>query len=456
MSIIQTLRERRAQMRAALEALLTEAETREKPGLTDEESARFDADSVEIRKLDERIAELQEQEVRDAAAAKHRVESLPVEERVNERVTVTSEANPVYRRGDRSTSWFADMARVSNPAKFDNIQEARQRLVAAQETRAGDMTSVAGAGGEFAPPLWLTEDFVALARPGRITADLLQKETLPKGVSSINLPKVASGATTAVQATQNVAVSDTAMTTTSVSSGITSIAGKQIVSLQLLEQSGIPFDRVILGDLAKDYAKQLNSQVISGSGSSGQLRGLQNGSGVGSTTYTTTTPAVVSTTSANSFYNRLVAAKVAVETGLYLPATHIVMTPARWGWVLEALDSQNRPLVVPNGPQFNGVAVSGEPVAQGYAGTMHGLPVYVDPVLPQNLGVATNQDIVIVMRADECWLYESPLQSASFDATYADQMSILFRVNAYSALITDRYGPAVNIIGGTGLVAPTL
>jgi hypothetical protein len=71
-----------------------------------------------------------------------------------------------------------------------------------------------------------------LPRAARVTADLCRKQTLPAGVSSVNLPKVAGGATVAVQQTQNSAVSETAMTTTSVSSGITTIAGMQIISLQ--------------------------------------------------------------------------------------------------------------------------------------------------------------------------------------------------------------------------------
>jgi HK97 family phage major capsid protein len=285
----------------------------------------------------------------------------------------------------------------------------------------------------------------------------MQHDTLPSGVSSINLPTVTGGATVAVQATQNTAVSDTAMVTSSVTSGITTIAGRQIVSMQLLQQSGIPFDRVVLGDLARAYATQIDVQVISGSGASGQLRGLLNGAGVGATTFTSATPKVTSATAADSFYNKIIAAVASVNTNLFLPPTAVIMHPNRWAWVLEALDSQVRPLVVPNGPQFNGVGNSeGPDVAQGPAGSLSGLPVFIDPNIPVNLGAGTNEDRVFVLRQDQCWLYESELQSSSFDATYADQASILFRVLGYSAFIPDRYGKAVNVIAGTGLVAPTL
>lgn len=43
----------------------------------------------------------------------------------------------------------------------------------------------------------------------------------------------------------------------------------------------------------------------------------------------------------------------------------------------------------------------------------------------------------------------------SFREPYADSMGVLFRAYAYSAMIPDRYGPSVTIIGGTGLIQPT-
>jgi HK97 family phage major capsid protein len=214
------------------------------------------------------------------------------------------------------------------------------------------MTTVAAAGGSFAPPSWLVDQFIELARPGRVTADLLDHQPLPSGVSSINLPKISGGSSVSVQATQNSALSDTAMTTTSVSSGISLIGGKQIVSLQLMQQSGIPFDRVILGDLAADYAKQLDLQVLAGSGTGGQLRGLINGVGVGSTIYTSATPKVSSATAADSFYNRIIGAATAIHTTRFRPATALVLHPNRWAWVLEALDSTTRPLVITEGASF--------------------------------------------------------------------------------------------------------
>ena len=399
--------------------------------------------AAEIDALRARIEGLEGEARADEAIARLQSESTPSAPAARAQV---SEPNPVYRRDDTEQSYFRDLF---NASRGDD--GARRRLTAAQETRAS--TTTAGAGGEFAPPLWLIEDFVELARPGRVTADLIGSETLPGGVSSINIPKISAGASVGVTVTQNTTITETNATTTSVSSGITEITGKQTVSLALLRQSGTPLDRIILADLAEAYAVMLNTQVISGSGANGQLRGLITaGTAV---TFTTTTPAVVSATATNSFYMKVLQAQAAVASGRYLPADAIVMHPRRWAWVLGALDSSNRPLVVPSGSNSNPVGLSGAPAAVGFAGEMLGTPVYVDPSVPTNLGAATNQDVVFVLRKPDLQLWESAVETASFDATYADQNSILYRVLGFAAFIPHRHQASVQVISGTGLVAPT-
>lgn len=448
--MLNKLREKRAALKAALEALVNTAEG-ESRSLNDAENAEFDATMAEIRALDERIAELQEAEVREAAANAHRVEIAAPKVAFGE--SVRSEPNPVYRPDNgHEVSYFRDMV----DAKLGGNRAAFERLARSQETRANDMTSVTGAGGEFAPPLWAVEDYIKLARAGRVAADRLNHEVLPDGVSSINLPAVSTGSATGVQQTQGTAVTDTAMTTTSVSSGITTISGKQIVSLQLLRQSGIPFDRVILGDLAADYAKQLDTQVLAGSGANGQLKGLDSAAG-NAVTFTTTQPVVVSTTTANSFYYQVVSAINKIQTGRYMAPNAIIMHPRRWNWILAlGVDGQNRPLVVPSTPVFNGIAAgdSGAPT-EGLVGNLLGVPVYVDANVSTAANSTTNQDEVYVLRTDDSWLYETALESTSFDATYADQASILFRVLGFSALV-HRYGKSISTIKGSGLVDPGL
>lgn len=415
--------------------------------LVAEKIARKDALHAEVDSLRAEVAKFEAEERADAEVARLQGVAAEVRGEATEAVVevrVTSEPNPVYRKGDSTTSYFRDLYEVTRGSS-----EARDRLAQSQARAA---TTVAGAGGEFAPPAWLVEDFVQIARAGRITANIVNNAELPSGISSVNLPKGLTNSLAAVTQTQNTTITESAFTSTSVTSGIAEISAKQTVSLALIRQSGVPIDQVILQDLAQGYAVTLDTQVLSGSGANGQLRGLLT---AGTTvTYTSAAPAVVSTTAANSFYNKILSAQSAMNGTRYLPANAIVMHPRRWSWVLAALDSSNRPLVTPNGNAFNQVAVKGENVAEGFAGELLGMPVYVDPNIVTNRGAATNQDVVYVLRTDDLWLWETATETASFDATLADQNSILFRVLGYSAFIPDRYQSSVQVIDGTGLVAP--
>lgn len=435
---MKLLEELRASLAAKIEARNAKVDALTADDYTEEREAEIKSDSDEIDALTTRIAELEAQNERMKRAAA-----------ANPPAVVKSEANPVYRKDEPTgASFFRDLFFAGQGGMRG--AEARDRLTLSQERALSAGTG--SAGGSFAPPLWLVEDFVELARPGRVSADAVSHDALPAGVSSINLPTVASGTTTAVQATENSAVSQTDLTTGSVSSGISTIAGKQIVSIQLLNQSGIPFDRVVLGDLARDAAVQVDKQVLNGSGSTGQLKGILNTSGINAVTFTNSSPVFAGS---GMFYSQVLQAIAKVTAGRYLPASVIIMHPLRWAWVLAQFDSNNRPLVVPNGPAYNQPAVGDPNVVQGPAGTLAGVPVIVDPNMPNNLGTGTNQDPVIVMRADDLWLYESPLQSESFDATYADQASILFRVLGFAAFIPNRYPKSISVINGTGLVTPT-
>ena len=448
--LIKSLREQRDQAQKELEEILV-APTAEKRNLNEAEQGEFDKRDALVGDLDKQIERLEAVEARKATAA---------EARKAVSVTVVNEPNPVYRADSHPTDpqFFKDLAAVQTGnrelagANMGGLEEIRRRLGSSQERRTGDLsTDGSNVGSQFAPPLWLVADYVKLARAGRVTADRLHMETLPRGVNSINLPAVNTGSTAGVQQTQNTSVSDTAMSTTSVSSGITTIAGKQTVSRQLIDQSGIPFDRVILGDLAADYAKKLDVQVLSGTNASGELNGLITAAG-NAISWTATQPVQVSNTTANSFYYQLISAVNKVQVNRFDAPTAIVMHPRRFNWLLAYVDTNGRPIVTPTGPVFNVIATAdGGAPAQGLVGNMLGLPVYVDA----NATTGTNQDTVFVLKADDSWLFESPLESASFDATYADQATLLFRVLGYAALV-HRYSKSISKITGVGLVDPGL
>jgi len=268
-------------------------------------------------------------------------------------------------------SFFQDLV-SSKRGDFDAAQRLqRNNSEMALERRAlGNTGGTGGSGGEMAPPAWLESEFVALARAARVTADRLTKRPLPSGVSSVNIPKVTGGTATSVQTTQNTTVAAVDPTTSALSSGITTIAGKVVVSLQLLQQSPVALDQMLLGDLAADYARTLDLQVISGTGAGGQLLGLLNVPGIQQTAFTQATPSVTGT---GGYYATINKAIAAVATSRFLPPTCILMHPRRWSWVAAAFDSSGRPLVSPSGNAFNQVADASAVAAQGPVGEMAGL-----------------------------------------------------------------------------------
>jgi HK97 family phage major capsid protein len=411
----------------------------------------FDAADKAVESLENRRKELADQVHREnVASAQNSQWGLS---RGVGGATIGRESGPY--RPDGAHSFFADLFR----AKIRGDDRATERLqrnarhVEAYSTRTG-LTTVNGAGGEYVPPLWLVDDFVAYARPGRPVADLCTRGELPSGTDSINLPKISTGSAVAFQGTQNTGINETDLTTSSVSSGVYTVAGGQTIAVQLVDQSPVSgsFDRVIMADLSADHARFIDySVVLNGSGSN-QPTGVLNLSGTTTLTWTTGSP------TSGGFVSAVADAAQKVQTLRYLPPTHIVMHPRRWAWLVAQTDSQGRPLVVPGvGNQAvnaYGAMADGNP-AQGYVGSLLGFPVVVDAQIPTTLGSGTNQDCVIIAKWDDLYLWESQIQADVFPQTYAANASLYARIYNYVSFQPARYPQSICTIGGTGLVAPS-
>ena len=140
---------------------------------------------------------------------------------------------------------------------MDSDGESRARLAshaqqvvdhpAFQEHR--DLSRVDGSGGYAVPPAWLMNQYVELARPGRAFANLVQRQPLPGGTDSINIPKLLTGTSTAVQTADNQPVVQQDLTDTFINAPVRTISGQQAVAIQLIDQSPIAFDDVVFRDL---------------------------------------------------------------------------------------------------------------------------------------------------------------------------------------------------------------
>ena len=465
---VKFLMERRNTLKSELDSILA-APTAEKRGLTEAEDVRFASIRDEIKELDVTIAEAEVEERRKANADRLAVELGQTGEQRNPAEAAHARwhvgvGGETYRRGG-SHSYFRDLA-LSRLAPDAGVHERLARH-AAETDRAiasGDLDKrwsgpqeqrvnpnrVDGQGGYFVPPAWLIQEFVGYARPARAVADLCSRQDLPPGTDTINIPKIATPTATGVQTADAAAVTSTDMTDTFVSSPVITIAGQQDCSLQLLEQSPASFDQIVFSDLQADYDQRLDLQVLSGTGSAGQVTGILNTSGINSVTYTDASPTMV------ELWPSLPQAASLVSKNVFGSPTAAVMTPSRWFWSQSQLDGSNRPFIVgaAQGP-YNSMGSLDATAAQGVVGNLGGLPVVADANVPANLGAGSNEDRIIIAKWDELYLFEGTPRIRVLQEVLSGTLQVRFQLYNYCAFIGNRRPKAVSVISGTGLIAPS-
>ena len=443
--------EARSDLDSKRAAIVQLADDEGRSDLNADEDSEFQELTASIRALDEeikaraeRITELSEEDKRsdDAALAFRQAEMAST------RVKVNSEAR-TYEQGN-GRSYLQDLAK----SQISGDPEARARLDRhAAEVRIDpeyrDLNRTDTSGGYFVPPIWLNE-YVELARAGRPTANLVTNLPLPPGTDSINIPKVSTGTATAIQAADNSAVQETDLADTSVQANVKTIAGQQDLAIQLMEQSPFNFDQVVFADLAADYATKVNVQVLSGTNANNQVKGiLTDTTGINTVSYTDTTATVAEA------YSKIADAIQKVHTNRFMEPQVIVMHPRRWAWITAAADTTGRPLVSPSGPGQNQVASFAAVASQRVVGELQGLPVVTDPSIPITNGAGTNEDVIIVMRASDCVLYESSLRTRVLPDVGSGTLTVRLQVYGYIAFTAGRQAKGITVISGTGLTAPT-
>lgn len=426
-------------------ALVAEADTLlNNPDATASDLDRVETIHTELADLDARIAKVEAVEARAAELAEAR-EAAPA--KVFGGAVIKREQLTYAQEGQHS--FVRDMinATVRNErGAWDRLHRHQQE--AAIELRVTPSTTD-GQGGEFVPPVWLTNAYAEYARAARVTANLFTQQALPAGTDSINIPKITLGTQTGAQATQNSAVTKRDMTTSTVTAPVRTIAGMEEVSIQLVEQSPLAggLDRMIFGDLMADYALQINTQVINGLAASGELTGVLNVSGIQSVTYTDGTPTGIELMPS---FGKLISS--IVKNRFRAPEAFVVH-PSTWYWLQGAVDGSNRPLVVPvaAGPfNANGV-VTAPGASDGLAGTILGVPVYVDATIPTNLGAGTNEAAILAGRFSDSYLFESGMKTRVLPDVLSANLTVRFQVYGYAAL-AHRFAAGLGAITGTGLI----
>jgi len=447
--LLDQLVEERAELSETVDGMLTRAadESRDLSEVEDKNladlKARADA-------LDGRITELRAVQVANLEAAKLRAEVAATDEPEARSAAgvVQVHSEPITYSERSNHSFFSDMYHAQTYGDTDaQGRLARHREEMAVEHRDGTTASFAG----LVVPQFLTQLAADLARAGRPFADQCTSLPLPADGMTVNVSRVTTGSSAAVQAAENDAVSETDIDDTLLTSSIASIAAGQQLSRQAVER-GTGVDALVAADMIGAMATALDSQLINGSGSSGQLLGLKNVSGVNSITYTSGSP------TAAALYAKIVDGIQQVNSNRFAGADLIVMHPRRLAFMQAGVDSSNRPLVVPaqNVPT-NAMGVG--PVS-GYGVTgasIAGLPVVTDANIQTDAGSGNNEDLIFIVRRADMLLFEDAGAPAlvRMDQTAGLSLTVTMIAYQYATFIPGRYPASISKISGTGLVTPT-
>ncbi len=449
MSYLDKLIERRDAVKVEMDAILEAVAAENRTDLTNDESAKVDALVEESRSLDSKIEKFKAQADADAKVAEVRAAVADV---AMPKTTATTKivSEPRTYTPESGNSFIADAFN----AQFRNDYAANERLQRHTREESIERRDVGTANfAGLVIPQYLVDLAAPFARAGRPTADFAtNKHALPAAGMTLNISRMTTGTSTAIQASENSPVSETNADDTLLTIDVRTIAGQQDLSKQVIER-GTGVDAFVVQDLIRSWHTTLDNQILNGDGTSGTILGLDAQPGKNVVTYTEASPSVA------NLYPKLADAYQQIQTGVFMNPTHWVMHPRRLAFLLSAVDQQDRPLVLPalNGP-MNAVATGAGAVSYGNSGyTMMGLPIIADANVRTNAGAGGDEDRIYCVTAPELHLWEqagSPF-ALSFDATGAGSLTVKSVVYGYSAFSAGRYPAALSVIAGTGLVAPT-
>ncbi len=467
------------------------------PNLTTDERARFEGLEIEIRRFDRRIVAMEALEKRTLDDG-----GLDFDGSISVR------QSPLTYDPMGANSYLRDIARIAAsgvdqecaakaPGARERLaQHAREVEVVARTdkrvaqqlrgvkddmARRGAVTdferrinpnTTAGFGGELVPPLWDEKMWAAYLRPTRTFANRVTNLPLPPGVDVVNIPKITLGGLTAPQAVNAAAIASRDILTTVASSPVITISGQEDISMQLLEQSPLAFDNIVYDDLNRDYDQQLDSQLVSGAGTSGQHTGLLNlpqvatplVNSVDASAITVASSVFFDGSTSGSQFRSIVKGVTQIETLTFstAPPTAIWCHPRRANsWAYAADSGTGRPLYVRSGyGPINAVGVQNAAnVPEGVSGFLFGLPVVQDSNMPTTMNATATTggtaDPVIILNEEVPLLYEGTLRFRALPEVLSGTLQIRYQLYGYSAWLPNRWPTSVALLtGNSGLAAP--
>lgn len=411
-----------------------------------------DAAVIEVRNAARDLEQLHAVQIEEIEYGKRANQIIPTQVRkpAYDRVARIGMEERTYRP-DHDPNGRAFLSDVSRQFLFGDpgAQERLAQHIREEQAERGEYLTRAVGTGAFSGltvPQYLTDLFAPGTASLRPFADAAtNRHPLPASGMTIELSRITTSSSAALQATQNAAVSETNMDDTQLSIPIQTAAGQQTVSRQAIER-GTGIDDVTMQDLFDRVATTLDATLITQA-----TTGL---SAVASAVaYTDASP------TAAELWPKIQGAASTVE-GVLLNrgfATHVIMHSRRWNWLASQVES-TRPFVSSEGMpvQTNGMILTNEYGPAVRAKLSSGLLVVVDNNIATNLGGGTEDEIYVVPQR-ECHLWEDPAAPMFIRAEQpaAASLGVLLVAYAYFGYTFQRYpSGAMAKVGGTGCVTP--
>jgi HK97 family phage major capsid protein len=435
---LQELRERLEQAIARMNEAADAVEALEDDAPDEERTAAVEAFEQAERDVESARAAYERRKKVDEARATLPAPAEPAADEPDQRtpVTVGREA-PTYRP-DGDASFFSDlyMASKGDPGALERI--ARHQ----RETR--DVTTGDPGAAGVVPPVYLAELLAPLPRAGRPFADSIRKLPLPEAGMNLTIPRVQSGVTVAVQATEGTAVSETDIDTETITVPVRTLAGQNDVSIQAFERTVPGIDQIIFQDLRDAYDEQVDTQLLAGSGSSGQHLGIRAVSGINTVTYTDTTPTAAELVP--KLYDGLQKIWSTLKRG---KADSVALHPRRSAWLASNLSS-TFPLF-----QLGGFMQALGAQDRGFVSGPLGLREVTDANIGTTYGAGTNEDEIYLYDSTRLIFMEGELRARVLAEVLSGTLQVRLQLYAFSAFASAREPKAICVISGTGLVTPT-
>lgn len=457
--------DQRKAVKAEIDQLLA-GPTAEKRALTDQEETKFGelrsqisvfdcTDPTEARyaesihSLQERVKELSDMEQRQYETSQTSTPSAAghISVRKEERTY-----GPAAEK--RGVSFLRDVMNAQTRSDFRAAERLERHMQEERVERAEyiegieqrDVTTGAFAG--LTVPQYLTDMVAPAVKNKRPFLDICRKHPLPAQGMTVEISRITTETTVAVQATQGAAVSETDIDDTLLTVNIRTYSGQQDLARQVIDRTA-GGDDIVIQDLIGSYHSALDSGCINDDGTSGTHLGVRNVSGNAGVTYTDASPTIA------EFHPKLanlISDMSAGPNGL----SHFIFNPRRWWWMASQLSSTFPLMGFMNAPN-QGIGQAGGTGYEAGGRTLFGPPAILDRNIPTNLGAGTNEDVVIGVDAEECHLWEDPNAPLLIRAeqSAAGNLMVKFVVYGYSAFTAGRYPLATGDISGTGLVTPS-